>query len=57
MIQQKPWTPAKCHILGAEERRLKRMGDTLQGGATEGNNIDGALMVDQGKGGVREWRA
>ena len=33
---------------GAEERRLKRMSNTLQGGASDGNAADGALMVDQG---------
>ena len=33
---------------GVEERRLRRMSNTLQGGATEGNAADDALMVDQG---------
>ena len=33
---------------GAEERRLRRMSNTPQGGTTEGNAIDGALMVYQG---------
>jgi len=35
-------------MLGAEERRLSRMNNTSQGGATEGNAADDALMVDQG---------
>jgi len=35
---------------GAEERRLKRISNTLQGEATEGNIADDILMVDQGKG-------
>ena len=35
-------------MLGAEERRLRRMNFTSQGGATEGNKADGALMADQG---------
>ena len=34
---------------GAEERRLRRMSNTPQGGAIEGNAADDALMVDQGK--------
>ncbi len=33
---------------GAEERRLRRMRNTLQGGALEGNAADDAWMVDQG---------
>jgi len=33
---------------GAEERRLRRMSNTPQGGAIEGNAADDALMVDQG---------
>jgi hypothetical protein len=33
---------------GAEERRLRRISHTSQGGATEGNAADGALLVDQG---------
>jgi len=33
---------------GAEERRLRRMSNTLQGGAIEGNAPDDALMLDQG---------
>ncbi|MBW1941268.1 MAG: hypothetical protein JRJ51_00355 [Deltaproteobacteria bacterium] len=33
---------------GAEERRLRRMNDTPQGGAIEGNAADDTLMVDQG---------
>jgi hypothetical protein len=32
---------------GAEEQRLRRMGNTLQGGAIEGNAADDALMVYQ----------
>ena len=35
-------------MLGAEERRLRRMENTPQGGAIEGNAADDALMVDQG---------
>jgi hypothetical protein len=35
-------------MLGDEERRLSRMNNTSQGGATEGNATDDALMVDQG---------
>ena len=35
---------------GAEERRLRRMSNTPQGGAIEGNAADDALMVDQGGG-------
>ena len=35
-------------MLGAEERRPSRMNNTSQGGATEGNATDDALMVDQG---------
>ena len=34
---------------GAEERRLRRMSNTPQGGTTEGNAADDILMVDQGK--------
>jgi hypothetical protein len=30
---------------GAEERRLRRMGNTPQGGAIEGNAADDALFV------------
>jgi hypothetical protein len=33
---------------GAEERRLRRMSNTPQGGAIEGNAADDGLMVDQG---------
>jgi len=33
---------------GTEERRLRRMSNTLQGGAIKGNAADDALMVDQG---------
>ena len=33
---------------GAEERRVRRMTNTPQGGAIEGNTADDALMVDQG---------
>ncbi|MBW1805569.1 MAG: hypothetical protein JRJ06_04245 [Deltaproteobacteria bacterium] len=33
---------------GAEERRLRRMNFTPQGGAIEGNAADDILMVDQG---------
>jgi len=33
---------------GAEERRLRRMSNTPQGGAIEGNAADDALMADQG---------
>jgi hypothetical protein len=33
---------------GAEERRLRRMSNTPQGGAIEDNAADDALMVDQG---------
>ncbi|MBN2060044.1 MAG: hypothetical protein JW882_06470 [Deltaproteobacteria bacterium] len=33
---------------GAEERRLRRISNTPQGGAITGNAADGALMVDQG---------
>jgi len=33
---------------GAEERRLRRMSNTPQGGAIESNAADDALMVDQG---------
>jgi len=32
----------------AEERRLSRINNTTQGGASEGNAADDALMVDQG---------
>jgi len=35
-------------MLGAEERRLRRISNTSQGGASEGNTADGILMVDQG---------
>jgi hypothetical protein len=35
-------------MLGDEERRLSRMNNTSQGGATEDNDTDDALMVDQG---------
>jgi len=31
---------------GAEERRLRRMSNTPQGGEIEGNAADDALMVD-----------
>jgi hypothetical protein len=34
-------------MLGDEERRLSRMNNTSQGGATEDNDTDDALMVDQ----------
>jgi len=33
---------------GAEERRLRRMDNTPQGGAIEGNAADDALMVIRG---------
>jgi hypothetical protein len=33
---------------GAEERQLRRINNTLQGGAIEGNAADDTLMVDQG---------
>ena len=32
---------------GAEERRLRRINNTPQGEATEGNTADDSLMVDQ----------
>ena len=32
---------------GTEERRLRRMSNTLQGGAIEGNAADDALLVNQ----------
>ena len=32
---------------GAKERRLRRMSNTPQGGAIEGNAADDALLVDQ----------
>ena len=35
---------------GAEERRLRRISHTSQGGAIEGNAADDALMVDQRAG-------
>ena len=35
---------------GAEERLLRRMSNTPQVGATEGNDADDILMVDQGSG-------
>jgi hypothetical protein len=35
---------------GAEERRLRRMSNTPQGEAIEGNAADDALMVNQGPG-------
>jgi hypothetical protein len=35
-------------MLGAEERRLRRMRNTSQGGASEGNEADDTLMVGQG---------
>ncbi len=34
---------------GDEERRLRRMSNTLQGGAIEGNAADDVLMVIRGK--------
>jgi len=34
---------------GAEERRLRRMNYTPQGGAIEGNAADDIFLVDQGK--------
>jgi len=34
---------------GAEERRLRRINNTPQGEATEGNTADDSLMVDQGQ--------
>jgi len=34
---------------GAKERRLRRMSNTLQGRAIEGNAADDALMMDQGQ--------
>jgi hypothetical protein len=34
---------------GAEERRLRRIGHTPQGGASEGNAADDILTVDQGR--------
>jgi len=37
---------------GAEERQLRRMSNTPQGGAIEGNTADDALMVDQGRFGL-----
>ena len=35
---------------GAEERRLRRINNTPQGEATEGNTADDTLMVDQEQG-------
>ena len=35
-------------MLGAEERRLRRMGNTPQGGAIEGNAADDAFLVVRG---------
>jgi hypothetical protein len=41
---------------GAEERRVRRIGHTPQGGASEGNAADDILMVDQGKrSGLTTW--
>jgi len=37
---------------GAEERRLRRICNTPQGGASEGNTADDILMVDQGRFGL-----
>jgi hypothetical protein len=34
---------------GAEERRLRRISHTPQGGASEGNAADDILTVDQGQ--------
>jgi len=34
---------------GAEERRLKRINNTPQGEAIDGNTADGILMVNQGE--------
>jgi hypothetical protein len=39
---------SKVLDVSAKERRLSRMNNTSQGGATEGNATDDALMVDQG---------
>jgi hypothetical protein len=47
-ILEQPWAPARCQMQGAEERRLRRISNTPQGEATEGNAADDALMVDQG---------
>jgi hypothetical protein len=33
---------------GAEKRRLSRMSNTSQGGATQDNTADDTLLVDQG---------
>jgi len=37
---------------GVEERRLRRMSNTPQGEATEGNAADDILMVNQGHTGI-----
>jgi hypothetical protein len=45
-----PWTSASCHMQGAEDRRMRRISNTPQGGVIEGNTADVILMVDQGEG-------
>ena len=40
---------------GAEERRLRRISNTPQGEAIEGNAADDALMVDQGATSALSW--
>jgi len=44
-----PWPPARCQMQDAEERRLRLIGHTPQGGASEGNAADDILTVDQGR--------
>jgi hypothetical protein len=39
------WSPARYQMQGAEERRFRRMPNTPQGGANEGNAADDALPV------------
>jgi len=41
-------SPARYQMQGAEERRLRRMSNTPQGGAKEGNAADDALPVTRG---------
>jgi hypothetical protein len=41
-------SPARHQMQGAEERRLRRMSNTPQRGATDGNTADDTLPVNQG---------
>ena len=48
MVRLTSWSPSRYQMQGAEERRMRCINHTPQGGANKGNAAAGALMVDQG---------